>query len=324
MGISIKEAIENNVISQQTAHLLPKMCKCGAPLEFSESLKEIRCTNENCKYSIIYRVREFCRILHIGFTDSDIEEIVNVFGIITPYQIIQICDDEIIKSPKFNQLTIHDISDKIQNIKNITQSEYFLYKVVELVCLDNISKVAHKLFKGFETIDEAYFEIENGQLSFINERLGIKDQDSSIISLEIFNELLSIKDELIFAESLFSIKHNSKKRLNIAFADNIIPFINIGELIEYLNYTYNYNFVHVGTVSQTTDVVIRNAASSGTKLRTANVLNSKYVANKMNTNEIKLGDIGKIVDEQLKPIGSLVYIETLETLMNRLSVLENK
>lgn len=324
MGISIKEAIENNVISQETMHLLPKMCKCGAPLEFSDSMKEIRCTDEKCKYSIIYRVKEFCKKLHIGFTDSDIEQIVDIFGIVTPYQVIQICDDTIIKSDRFNKLTINDITGKIQNIKNIIQNEYLLYKVVELICLDNISKVAHKLFRGFENIDEAYFEIENGQLSFINERLGIKDQDSSIISLEIFNEIIGIKDELIFAESLFNIKHNSKKRLNIAFADNIIPFINIGELIDYLNYTYSYNFVHVNVVSQTTDILIRNAASSGTKLRTANVLNSKHVANKMNTNEIKLNDIGKIMNNQLKPIGSVVYIETLETIMNRLDTLEKK
>ena len=91
-----------------------------------------------------------------------------------------------------------------------------------------------------------------------------------------------------------------------------------------MNYTYSYNFVHVNVVSQTTDILIRNAASSGTKLRTANVLNSKHVANKMNTNEIKLNDIGKIMNNQLKPIGSVVYIETLETIMNRLDTLEKK
>ena len=72
--------------------------------------------------------------------------------------------------------------------------------------------------------------------------MGVTNLDSCILSIKVYNTLLSIKEELIFAESLVNIKQNDE-RIFIAFNDNVEPFVNKSELIDYLNYTYTKQFV---------------------------------------------------------------------------------
>jgi len=317
MGITLDEALQNEIISKNIIDLLPKKCKCGARLEFSDSLREIRCTNKKCKQHIIARLSKFVEKTNISLSAIDIEDIVEKLKIISPYQVLLLPIAFKEENSKVKLLNLHDKNNVLQDIENLTSKEYMLYEIIELCGIDNISKIAYKIFNNFDSIDEAYDEIETGQLSFINERLGIKNQDSSIISLEIYNLLLDLKDELIFAETLFKIKGDAREKLNIAFSDNIQPYINTAELLDILNQNKKFRFNHIVTINDKTDILVRNANSANSKFRAARIINDKHIAELMNKGELTLDEIGTFKNE-FKPLGSKIYIDKLENIMKRI------
>ena len=324
MGILIKEALENRIISPRVVDVIPMKCRCGCDLEFSDSLRELKCTDGNCIYSVIYRAQSFVKKLNINLSDNDVENVVNELGIITPYQLMMLPDAYREDEELIRNIGITNIEEVIDNIEEAQSKEYRLDYIVSLCGIKTISKVAHKIFDGFCNIEEAYTEITTGQLSFLNERLGIKSQDSSILSLEIYEMLLKLREELIFGESRFNIKKYDKEVLNIAFVDNIEPFVNKSELIYKMNHKYNYKFNLVNVINSDTDILINNSESSGGKLRTARLINDRYVAELMNNGKLSLSSIGKFNGNNLKPIGQKIFIGTLEKVIERLDITLNE
>jgi hypothetical protein len=108
----------------------------------------------------------------------------------------------------------------------------------------------------------------------------------------------------------------------MAFADNVIPFVNKSELMDWLNSTYEYEFVQITTISDYTDILIRNANSNSNKIRSARLINDKYIADSINNGDFTLNDINKTKQGELKPIGSKVYIDTLENIIEKLNKLK--
>lgn len=317
MSISMKELINSNMISSNSIKLIPNKCRCGAELVFNDSLRVLKCSNKNCKYTMIAKISNINKKLNLGLSDADIENIVDTVDIQTPYQILII--DDILNNGI--NIELHDKKSFLQSIEKVKRKEFELYKVVELCGIESIEKVAFKLFDGFNSMDDAFEQIDIGQLSFLNERLGIKNSDSAIISFCIYSDLTSIKDELLFAESIFNIKKYADV-LNIAFADNIIPFFNISDVLEHFNAKYKYHFNLVTVVNDKCDILIRNSESSSTKIKAATAVNSKSTTNAMNRDKVKFSDIGKFNAYDLKPIGHSIYIDTLENVIERLDTLK--
>ena len=125
---------------------------------------------------------------------------------------------------------------------------------------------------------------------------------------------------MIFAESLVNIEKNDE-RIFIAFNDNVEPFVNKSELIDYLNYTYTKQFVQITTITEVTDVLIRHTDVNTAKYRAARLMNDEATARKVNSGELALNEADKIIPGQLKPMGQKIYITTLETFINRLDEL---
>lgn len=322
MGVSFSEAVKNELVSEETLKVIPKRCLCGSELEFSDSLKELKCTDKNCKQTVIARVCTFCKKLGIPLSYEDASYIVNNIGIVTPYQIMML--DELNKENSSLLGMVFNIDEVLQVIENIKQNEYLLNYVVELCGIEDIANIAEKMFYGFKSLDEAYNEIEIGQVTFVNERLGIKKPDSSIISVRIYNELLDSKEELLFGETQFKIKEYDSPRLNIAFCDNTIPFINKSELIEEWNYKYGCIFNQVTIIGENTDILVKNVDGASSKIRAARTINDEYTAELMNNTGMELRDIGKYEEGKLKPIGSKVFVESLANIESRLQYMIDK
>lgn len=317
MGITLSEALKNELITAQTYKTIPK-CKCGSIFEFSDSMKALVCTNKDCVYKTIHRIELFCEKLGIVHSKFDIMQLVKSLKIVTPYQMLML--DSAYAKNVADIRNIQGIDELLQNIKRIKEREYFISNIVELCGIRTIENIAYKIFDGFNSVEDAFNEIETGQLAFLNEHLGIKSSDSSIISVEIFNILKSIRDELIFGETQLKIKKHTNI-IRIAFSDNVLPFINKSELISYLNYKFNYKFVLATTVGETTDILIKNIDSNNSKYRTAKIINDKHIADSMNNNGVSFNDIGKKVDGELKPLGNRIYIDTLSNVLERLEEL---
>ena len=318
MSITFDEAYSNGLISQKVLKMVPKQCMCGSVLTFSDSLRELKCTEPNCKGKILNRITEFCEYNKLPLSYDSILAITEKLGIVSPYQLLMLKDAYAVKS--ITRVDVPNILSVIKSIESIRATEIKLYQILEMCGINSIRLIARKIANGFNTTEELFNEIENGQLAFINERLGINNLDSCILSIEVYNTLLNLKEELIFAESLMTIKCNTD-RLFIAFNDNVEPFVNKSELIEYLNYKYKKEFVHTTLINERTDVLIMHIETVTSKYRTARLLNDEVTAKQVNTGELKLTDAGKIINTDLKPLGQKIYIVSLSTFLERLDKL---
>lgn len=323
MSISYTDVKSNELISDSILKLIPRTCNiCGRELQFSDSLKMVQCTNKNCKGKILKRCLLFNRTLGIEISTQDLIQIIGKLNIITPYQLLMI--DEVMDSGIYDFCDIQNIDKAIQIIKKLKQEEHFIYNIVEWCGIEELSKIAQKILYGFNSIEEVYEEIDSSRVIFLNERLGIRSSDSTIISVEIYNLILAIKEELIFAETQLKIRKH-KNVVRLAFSDsNIGHFINKAELIQYLEYTYDISVLHISSINSYTDILIKNGSSSNTKLRIARTINEKYIADSINNGEFNLDDIGKFEDNKLKPIGSIIYIDKLDNILDRLDILAGK
>ena len=173
MGISFKEALQNGLVSSKTLEIIPNKCRCGASLELNDSLRELKCVDKDCIYIIVDRLISFCNKTNTDIKNNELKELTIKLNIVTPYQLLML--DEVYSNNIINRSDIQNIDEVIQNIKNIKNNDYFIYNIAELCGIVNIEKVAYKLFSGFNSFEEAFEEIEIGQVSFINERLGIQD-----------------------------------------------------------------------------------------------------------------------------------------------------
>ena len=63
MGISLEEVIENQLISEDVLNVIPHTCGCGAPIEFTDSLRQIYCTNPRCYYKVASRLEAMAKKL---------------------------------------------------------------------------------------------------------------------------------------------------------------------------------------------------------------------------------------------------------------------
>ena len=320
MSIGFDEALNNEILSPILLKSIQSRCKCGAKIEFSDSLRSAHCSNKKCVYTIINRVSTINKKLNLNISDIDIENIVKKLRLTTPYQIFMI--DSAAKSGSITGADIHNIDSVMQNLEKAKQKDYSLYEIAELSGIISIENTAKAIFNGFDSVTEAYNEIDRGQLSFISERLGLSTTEASTLGVEIYNQLIKFMEEFLFAEMQLKVKKYSDYKLNIAFCDNIIPFLNKQEYIEYINYLSKFKFNYVSSISTSTDILIRNSSENNSKSRAARIINDKFIADSVNNGELDLGDIGIFRDNEVKPIGNLIYICKSDELIRRLSGLE--
>ena len=317
MGMSYRELTDNDIISKEVIELLPVNCKCGHEFVFSDSLRKLICSNPDCKYKLIRKMFDLCNRLSIRLRYEDAIEIVSRLNIYSPFQIFYLKDAY--ENSLIDNSMLPNIEDVLIDIDKAKEKEFKVWELLELS--GEIGEVAKTIGYGFSSVLELYREVENGQLAFVNERLGIETLDSCIFSIDLYNKLLKIKDEVIFAEQMLNIV-GYENVVRIAFNDSVYPYINKQECIEKLEQMFNKTFVHIGTISEDTDILIKNTAITSQKYRAAMLINDAYSADLVNNGEIELQDIGKVREGQLKPIGHKILVGTLENVTKRLNELK--
>lgn len=318
MGITYKELTSNGIVSQKTIDILPVNCRCGSNLIFSESLRELVCGNDDCKYGLIRRFYMLCKRLGVTLRYEDVIEIVTRLEIKSPFQVFYL--QEAYDTKFIDDSIVPDIKKHLEEIEQSKLKEYRVWEILVMSGEPGIPEIANAVAYGFSSVTELYREIENGQLAFINERLGIESLDSCIFSIDIYNKLLKIKDEMIFAEQMLKIKEY-KNKIYIAFNDSVYPFLNSQECIQKLGTEFDKTFVHIGTISENTDILIKNTTTSSQKYRAAMLINDAYAAELVNKGEIELQDIGVRDGKSLKPVGHKIYIDSLDNVRKRLKEL---
>ena len=271
MGITRLEVEVNELISDEVLEHIPVTCEeCGSEIEFTDTLKQIYCPNSRCPSKIAARLESMAKAMRAdGWGESTCLSVVKGFRLKSPYQVFLL-----------NGKACPDVSafdKKMASICDMSKRKLKLWEVVRLGGIPDIETTAFKIFDGFNTMEEAYEQIEKYQVPFIAERLGLKNADSSVMAVSIYNTLMQYKDELIFAQTQFELYAPKGEKLVFVITGGVDGFRNKSEFIQYINNRYSgkVDAVLLNSVSASVDYLISDGDKQSNKYKSASRLIEK-------------------------------------------------
>lgn len=230
--------------------VLPEVCsECGSPLEISETLTGLHCSNPRCKNKLIMRIRAMCRDLGIvDFGESTISKFIDYYGVTNHLNFFDLREgmdlsDEV--SPLVSEKVISQV---------VKHKDFLLWEFVQVANLPYVQTSARKIFQGYNNLTEAYEDIEEGGVDFIQKKLGIAKEDTvSLQAMKIYTTLMEFKDDLLEGEECVNIiSMEGKKELNVVCSDQVGDgFSKKSEFYAYIHENFNEN-IHVNFLSSVT------------------------------------------------------------------------
>ena len=210
---------------------------------------------------------------------------------------------------------------KVKSICNPELRKVELWKVVELAGIPSIESIAYKIFGGYHNFADAFHDIEEGQVPFIANKLGLKNSETSVMAVNIYQTLLDYKDEILYGEKQFDIYETTGKTIYMCITGGVSGFRNKSEFVQYINKRYGgkVNAMLMNSVTTQVELLVADGDTGSNKYKTATRLNSKYLDKLLSKGSITKDQIGQFADpKDLHPIGELIYIGTSNEIINRL------
>ena len=234
---SIKENYQSMGLPQRFAEILPEYCEaCGAPLELSETLTGLHCSNPRCKDKLVMRVRALIQSLGIlTFGEANIEKFLATWTIDGPMDIFGLHKGDSL-SPEISQKVSDVIIEQIQ-----AKNHMLLWEYVMLSNIPFVQTSARKIFQGYKTLEDAYADIEARGVPFIQEKLGNADPHFlSVQAMKVYNSLMMYKDELLSSvQYIHIVDLTGVKELNVVCSDQVGGrFAKKAEFYAYVNNTF--------------------------------------------------------------------------------------
>lgn len=315
--ITYNDIEEYNLLDNDTIKMIPKKCMCGSDINVTESLREIVCSNKYCHYTIGKRIYKM--LTDLGIISWDMEECISIakdYNFSTPFQILlvkQLLNSNI-------NLNLVNISKKIEDIEKIKSSKINLWEIIKIANIRYVSSIAEKIFSSYDNLESAYTDIESGQVAYLSDKLGINNNDSTVLAIKVYKQLLEFKEELLFAETQFNVIKYSTNPIRISISGNIPGYMNKSEFIKMLNTRYyEYTtFVLDSTISKNTNILVTDFDKS-TKYRTAVRINEEYISKSIANGTMELSEVDdfKNVDDLTKK-GEVIAICNESELLKRL------
>lgn len=240
----IKENYDYYGLPEMFADVLPEFCEtCGAPMEIGETLTGLHCSNPRCKDKMVMRIKALCNDLGVlRFGESTIEKFVDCYKPESPMDIFELQE---------GMLLGYDVSPKISLdvIKQIKQKNRMqLWEYVMYANIPFVRTSARKIFQGYKTLDDAYKDIEDGGIAFIQDKLELSDSESivSTQALKVYNSLMEYKYDLqCGVNHVQFIDMSDKIQLKVVCSDQVGGrFSKKAEFYAYVNNTYS-DKIHV-------------------------------------------------------------------------------
>ena len=309
MGVTLDEVRENELLSEDVLNCIPETCECGSPVEFTDSLRQIYCSNPRCFYKIAARLEAMAKTMKAdGWGESTCVAVCKEFGLISPYQVFLL--EKMVKE-QGAQSSVAAFPKKIDSICDKTKRKVELWEVVRLAGIPSIETIAFKIFNGYDNLTEAFNDIGSGQVPFIAEKLGLKNADGSVMAVNVYNTLIQYKQELLFGETQFDIYKPTGQTLYMAITGGVNGFRNKSEFVTYIKNRYagKVNPMLMNSVSAQVDILIADGDTASNKYKTATRLNTKYIEKGLASGEFTADQIGTFKSEKdLHPIGEKVFI----------------
>ena len=271
MALTVNEAIGHGLLDVELAEISPTHCdECGSELSLTESLKQLYCDNRTCPTKIAARLESMAKMMKAdGWGESACLAVAKNFKMISPYQVFLLADKECKDVPAFQK--------KVAEICDIEKRTVKLWEVVKYANIPSIDTVAFKIFDGFASISDAFEVIEKQGVSFIADRLGLRNPETGVMAVNIYNTLIEYKDELLFGEKLFNIYNPTGERVYIAITGGVYGFSNKSEFISYINSRYSgkVNAMLMNSVTREVNYLVADGDTSSNKYKKA----SKMIEN---------------------------------------------
>lgn len=246
----LKENYNDYGLPVEFADCLPEDCPtCGAPMEMSESLTGLHCSNPRCPDKLVMRIKAICQDLGIlNFGESTIEKFLDYYEVTNPLNIFALREGMLI-SDEVSEAVSENIIFQIEEKKN-----FLLWEYVRVANIPGVQTSAKDIFTGYSNLTEAYKDIESGGVAFIQEKLGISnDNEVSIRAMKVYKSLMEFKEDLLECECEVNIIDVSNKiELNVVCSDQVgNGFSKKKEFYDYVNNTFG-DKLHVNFLSSVT------------------------------------------------------------------------
>lgn len=195
---------------------LPTVCfesSCGFPMEMSETLTRLHCSNPRCIAKLVRRMKSIVQYLGVkDFGEARIRSFLEHTGVINPMFIFAYDPSE---DGALSDDISMDLSEKIYNQLQIKR-KMTLAEYVRLSNIPNVQTSASIIFGKYDDIYEAYEAIEAGGVDYIQELLGIGKEDVSARAIAVYDSLMTFKQDLIEAvDCVDIIAVNKAETVNI-------------------------------------------------------------------------------------------------------------
>lgn len=305
--------------------LLPTNCiepGCNAPMEISEALTDLHCSNPRCPIKVKMRMRAMLQSIGVKGVGKEVAgQIIDKFEIDNPLLLFSYVPEE---DGTLTDSMSMEVSQKIyEQLKE--KKDYTLWEYVRLANLPFIQTSALHIFEKYDNLDDAYRDIENGGVDFIIDKLNIKKgseedetQSISIRAVKVFETLLTFKKDLYEAiDGVNIIKKNDGSIISFkaVCSDEVgSPFKTKADFYGTVNNTFGENF-HVDFLSSVTksiDYLIWAGADGSparltSKVKKVRAWNEQYKQKKA---EGKLKD----TDHEIPIMTAKQFIMMLETM----------
>lgn len=324
MGISLEEVIENQLISEDVLNVIPHTCGCGAPIEFTDSLRQIYCTNPRCYYKVASRLEAMAKKLRgpngeccDGWGESTCITVCQEYHMISPYQVFQL--ERLVANGSTSSVPAFE--KKVKSICNPALRKVELWKVVELAGIPSIESIAYKIFGGYHSFDEAFKDIKEGQVPFIANKLGLKNSETSVMAVNVYKTLLEYEEEIRYGEKQFDIYEPTGKTIYMAITGGVNGFHNKSEFVQYINNRYNgkVNAMLMNSVTNQVEILVADGDTGSNKYKTAIRLNGKYLEKGITTGKFTREEVGTYKNpKDLHAIGELILIGDSKEIIQKL------
>lgn len=179
---------------------LPTDCfSCGSPMEISEALTGLHCSNPRCVSKVAQRLYALC--ISLGVKDlgkKRAEAFVSTHDIDNPLLIFAYEPE--VDGAMSDSISL-DLSKKIMS-QFRGKNKFTLSEYVRVANLPFLQTSCVNIFGDYDDLEKAYSDIEQGGVDFISAKLSIKKgsgTEVSVRALKIFDVLMTFKRDLFQA-----------------------------------------------------------------------------------------------------------------------------
>lgn len=189
---------EHSSFDNRFYEVLPSICPdCGFPLEMSETLTGLHCSNIRCVSRVAQRLMAMASQLGVkDLGEARANAFVSQHKITNPLYIFHYDPDT--EGQMADSISLEQ-SRKIAGAFK-AKNKFTLSEFIKIANIPDVQMSAFQIFGDFDDLSEAYYKIESEGIPYIMSKLGIKQDEAetesvSVRAMKIYNSLIEFKQD---------------------------------------------------------------------------------------------------------------------------------